>query len=139
MSLLRVADAVVRYGDVVALDHLSLDLQAGELIALLGPSGSGKTTLLHAVAGFVDLDLGAIWLDDVQVSRSGRSVPPERRRVGVVFQSYALWPHMRVLDTVAYPFRQRGIPAGEARARARALLVRVGLAELEARRPSELS
>jgi iron(III) transport system ATP-binding protein len=137
--LLRAEQVVVRYGATLALDHLSLELDRGELVAVLGPSGSGKTTLLNAVAGFIELADGEIWLRDRVVSRPGWTLPPERRRVGVVFQSYALWPHMSVLETVAYPFRQRGIRANDARDRARELLERVGLLELQQRQPGELS
>jgi len=139
VALLRVVGVAVEYGDVRALDDLSLDVEEGQLVALLGPSGSGKSTLLNAVAGFIELRAGEIWLRGTVVSRPGRSLAPERRHVGVVFQSYALWPHMTVLETVAYPFRQRGLRGPDARERGRDLLHRVGLLELASRYPGQLS
>jgi ABC-type Fe3+/spermidine/putrescine transport system ATPase subunit len=108
-------------------------------VAVLGPSGSGKTTLLHAAAGFVAPAEGAIRIGGVDVSGPGWATPPERRSVGLVFQSYALWPHLNALDTVAYPFQRRGLAAKAARAEARELLDRVGLGKLAERRPNQLS
>jgi iron(III) transport system ATP-binding protein len=139
VALLSLVDVTITYDETRALNGLSLEVQQGQLVALLGPSGSGKTTLLNAVAGFVEVDSGEIWLDGGLVSRPGLTVAPERRRVGVVFQSYALWPNMTVLDTVAYPLRRHGASVTEARSRARDLLGRVGLAELETRHPGQLS
>ena len=124
---------------VPVLTDVDLAVAPGEVVALLGPSGSGKTTLLHAVAGFVAPAGGEIRLGGRTVSTARRCTPPERRRVGMVFQSYALWPHLTVLDTVAYPLRRRGVGGAAARTRAHELLAGVGLADLAGRRPAELS
>lgn len=139
MTALKVDQLVVRYGAVNALDRVSLQIGNGEVLAVLGPSGSGKTTLLNAVAGFVPISGGEIRIDDTLVASERRSLPIEQRGVGVVFQSYGLWPHMDALDTVAYPLRRQGMNKADARARATELLGRVGLAGLEHRRPNLLS
>ncbi len=129
----------VGYGAEPVLDDLDLTVAHGESLALLGPSGSGKTTLLAAVAGFVGLDRGTIRIADEVIATSKRERPPEARDVGVVFQHYALWPHLTALETVAYPLRRRQVAADDARRQARDLLARLGLAEFAARRPAELS
>ncbi len=126
-------------GATPVLRGVEMGVAAGEAVALLGPSGSGKTTLLHAVAGFVAPAAGEIWLSGRRVSTARSSTPPERRRVGMVFQHYALWPHMPAVDTVAYPMRRRGMRRTAARARALDLLDRVGIAALADRRPHQLS
>lgn len=138
-AVLEARDVRVRYGETVALTGVSLTVAPGEIVALLGPSGSGKTTLLQAAAGFLDLDGGELLIDGLVVSRPGLSVPTERRRVGLVFQSYALWPHMSVLETVAYPLKRRGVPSDQARKQAREILDRMGMAAFELRRPGQLS
>jgi iron(III) transport system ATP-binding protein len=122
-----------------AVDHVDLTVHDGELVAILGPSGSGKTTLLRLIAGFEAPDAGTIALGDEIVAAPGRLVPPERRRVGVVFQSFALWPHMTVRRTVGYPLEVRGVPRAEYERRVAAVLATVGLTGLEDRRPAELS
>jgi iron(III) transport system ATP-binding protein len=122
-----------------AVTDLDLTVGDGELVAVLGPSGSGKTTLLRLVAGFEAPDAGTIALGADVVAAPGRSVPPERRRVGVVFQTYALWPHMTVKRNVGYPLEVRGIPRREYERRVAAVLATVGLTGLEGRRPGELS
>jgi iron(III) transport system ATP-binding protein len=137
---LEVTDLEVTYGATVALRGVSLTVCTGEVLALLGPSGSGKSTLLHAVAGFLQPRAGTVRLGGTEVAGgTGRPVPPERRDVAVVFQNYALWPHLSAVDTVAYPARRRG--AGRARARAEALeiLDRLHIAHLAHRKPAELS
>src|SRR5918911_181296 len=93
------------YGDVAAVDHLSLDVAPGELVALLGPSGCGKTTTLRLVAGFLKPESGEIWVGERCVSSAKSVVPPERRRMAMIFQSYALWPHLTVAQNVAYGLR----------------------------------
>jgi ABC-type Fe3+/spermidine/putrescine transport system ATPase subunit len=132
-------DVALGYGAVAVLAGVDLAVAAGEVVALLGPSGSGKTTLLHAAAGFVAPSAGEIWLAGRCACGRGRCEPPEKRRVGMVFQNYALWPHLTVADIVAYPLRRRGVAAGAARDRAMGLLDRVGVAGLAGRRPAELS
>lgn len=111
------------YGDYIALDDVSLDIRAGEFLTLLGPSGSGKTTLLMAIAGFTRPDSGLLRIGDKDVTR----LAPNRRDIGIVFQNYALFPHMSVLANVEYPLKLRGVPKAEARARALAALERVKL------------
>jgi ABC-type Fe3+/spermidine/putrescine transport system ATPase subunit len=121
------------------LANVDLSVTEGEVFALLGPSGSGKTTLIHAVAGFMTPAAGQIALAGAVVSTPQRCLPPERRNVGIVFQHYALWPHMTAVDTVAYPLRRAGIGRRAARDRARELLDRVGVGALAERKPAELS
>jgi len=96
-----------RYGDVAAVEGLDLDVKPGELVALLGPSGCGKTTTLRVVAGFLAPDSGEVWVGDRCLSSPATVIPPERRRMGMIFQSYALWPHMTVGDNVAFPLKIR--------------------------------
>ncbi|HEX6513031.1 MAG TPA: ABC transporter ATP-binding protein [Chloroflexota bacterium] len=122
-----------------ALRSVDLEVARGELVAVLGPSGSGKTTLLHAAAGFVAPSEGSISIAGAEVSGPGWATPPERRSIGLVFQSYALWPHMTALDTVAYPLRRRGIAEKAASEQAWALLERIGLGALAQRKPNQLS
>jgi spermidine/putrescine ABC transporter ATP-binding subunit len=125
-----------RYGSgPAAVDAVTLDVESGEFVTLLGASGSGKTTTLMIVAGFTAPDDGEVVLD----GRSILGLPPEKRSIGVVFQNYALFPHMNALRNVAFPLRMRSVPRREARARAEAALNRVGLASLGARLPSQLS
>jgi ABC-type Fe3+/spermidine/putrescine transport system ATPase subunit len=136
---LEVVDLEVTYDGTPALRGVSLTVDPGEVLALLGPSGSGKSTLLHAVAGFLVPSAGSVRLGGSQVTGGRRIVPPERRDVGVVFQNYALWPHLSALDTVAYPARRRGAGRTQARSEARAILERLRIDSLADRRPAELS
>src|SRR5690348_14458653 len=98
MIAVTLRELVVRFGDVMALDHVDLEVRAGELLLLLGPSGCGKSTLLRSIAGFVVPDQGRIQLGEQDVTR----VPPHRRHTGMVFQSFALWPHLSVSENVAF-------------------------------------
>ncbi|MEP6761314.1 MAG: ABC transporter ATP-binding protein [Sporichthyaceae bacterium] len=129
----------VSYGATRVLDGLTLAVGTGEAVAVLGPSGVGKSTLLHTVAGFVRPDAGEVRIDGRTVATARSSDPPERRGVGMVFQSYALWPHLTAVDTVAYPLRRAGRARAEARARATELLDLMGIAHLADRRPAQLS
>jgi ABC-type Fe3+/spermidine/putrescine transport system ATPase subunit len=124
-----------RFGDVVAVDGVSLQVEHGEFLSLLGPSGCGKTTTLRLIAGFEHPDAGAVRIDGQDVSR----LPAYKRPVNTVFQSYALFPHLSVLDNVAYGLKQRGVPRGERRPRAEEMLEVVHLPDLGRRKPRELS
>jgi len=133
-----------RYGDVAAVDGLDLDVKPGELVALLGPSGCGKTTTLRVVAGFLSPDSGEVWVGDRCLSSPATVIPPERRRMGMIFQSYALWPHMTVAQNVGYGLRfskdgRRGVPRTERDGKVTEMLRVVQLAGYEQRYPGELS
>jgi ABC-type Fe3+/spermidine/putrescine transport system ATPase subunit len=136
---LEIGGLAVAYDGTPALRGVTLSVAPGEVLALLGPSGSGKSTLLHAVAGFLVPTAGTVRLGGRTVVGDGRPVPPERRDLAVVFQNYALWPHLSALDTVAYPARRRGAGRAQARAEALELLDRLRIAHLAHRRPAELS
>jgi len=119
-----------------AVDHLTLELASGEFFCLLGPSGCGKSTLLRLVGGYLKPDSGRVWLDEADVTEQ----PPERRRTGMVFQNYALFPHLSSLDNVAFALRVRGVAKAERHAQAREMLDWVGLTLSEGRRrPGSLS
>jgi spermidine/putrescine ABC transporter ATP-binding subunit len=124
-----------RYGDLWAVRHIDLAVGAGEFYTLLGPSGCGKTTLLRTIAGFVAPDEGAIFLDGEAVNH----LPPWKRNLGMVFQNYALWPHMTVFENVAFGLKERKVPRREIAPRVLQALEQVGLKGTERRRPSQLS
>ncbi len=128
-----------RYGEVAAVEALDLHVKPGELLALLGPSGCGKTTTLRLVAGFLKPDAGEIWVGERCLSSPATVIPPERRRMAMIFQSYALWPHMTVAQNVAYGLRFNGAPRSDRERRVREMLKVVQLAGYEARYPGELS
>jgi len=123
-----------RFGSVRAVDEAQLCVERGELVALLGPSGCGKTTFLRLIAGFEQPDAGEVRLDEVRVAGEGTWVSPEKRRVGMVFQDYALFPHLTVAENVGF-----GVSRARRRAQVADALDRVGLADLGARYPHELS
>jgi len=123
------------YGDAVAVADMSLSIRHGEFVALLGPSGCGKTTTLQMIAGFIEPTAGDILVDD----KSMRGVPPHKRNIGVVFQSYALFPHLTVFDNVAFGLKMRNAGAGEIASRVARALDLVQLTSLEKRYPRALS
>jgi len=128
-----------RYGDVAAVRGLDLQVKPGELVALLGPSGCGKTTTLRLVAGFLEPEAGEIWVGDRCLSSPTMVVPPERRRMAMIFQSYALWPHMTVARNVAYGLRWGGIAKADRERRIKDILRVVQLEGYGSRYPGELS
>jgi iron(III) transport system ATP-binding protein len=133
-------DLTKRYGEVAAVEGLSLDVEPGEMVALLGPSGCGKTTTLRLVAGFLTPEAGEIWVGDRCLSSPAAVVPPERRQMAMIFQSYALWPHMTVARNVGYGLRLRkGIDRADRGRRVSEMLAAVRLAGFESRYPGELS
>ncbi len=139
MAGLSLAGVGKRFGEHAAVSGLTLDVAAGEFVALLGPSGCGKTTVLRMLAGFERPSEGHIRLGGRTLSDASRHVPPEERNMGMVFQSYALWPHMSVADNVGYPLKLRGVGGSDYRRRVGEALAMVELAALAERRPQELS
>jgi iron(III) transport system ATP-binding protein len=128
-----------RYGDVAAVLGLELRVEPGELVALLGPSGCGKTTTLRLVAGFLKPEAGEIWVGERCLSSPAAVVPPERRRMAMIFQSYALWPHMTVDQNVAYGLQFTGAPKADRDRRVKDILKAVQLEGYGSRYPGELS
>jgi iron(III) transport system ATP-binding protein len=141
MAILNVEDLHLAYGDNPILKGVSLQLERGEVVSLLGPSGSGKTTLLRAVAGLETPHKGAIRIGPQSVFDGARGVdvPAEGRNLGLVFQSYALWPHKTVADNVAFGLKLRKIPARDIAARVQKALDELSLGHLAARYPHQLS
>ena len=124
-----------RFGAHHAADGITLDVESGECLVLLGPSGCGKTTLLRLLAGLEPLDSGEIWIGDRRVDQ----LEPARRDVAMVFQNYALYPHLSVFDNIAFPLRTRHVDGAEIDRRVREAAARVGLGELLGRKPAQLS
>ncbi|HET9659845.1 MAG TPA: ABC transporter ATP-binding protein [Thermomicrobiales bacterium] len=124
-----------RFGPVVAVDGVSLDVGPGEFLTLLGPSGSGKTTTLMMLAGFEIPTAGEIWVDDTAIA----AIPPYKRNIGMVFQSYALFPHMTVGENIAFPLKMRGISKSEIAKQSKEALELVKLPGYEGRYPRQLS
>ncbi len=130
-----------RFGPLTAVEDLSLAIGKGEALTLLGPSGCGKTTTLRMIAGLETPNTGTISFDGVPVlsTADGINLPPERRKIGMVFQSYAIWPHMTVAQNVAFPLKVRRVSAAEIQTRVAATLAMMGLAGLEDRPATRLS
>ncbi|HBR7299198.1 TPA: ABC transporter ATP-binding protein [Klebsiella aerogenes] len=141
MIELSVDNLHLTYGDNPVLKGVSMELKRGEVVSLLGPSGSGKTTLLRAVAGLEKPTAGRITIgNNVVYDGSPRSeIPAEERNLGLVFQSYALWPHKTVFDNVAYPLKLRKVASGEIKQRVQSILEQLGLGHLGNRHPHQLS
>jgi len=135
MTVLRIEGLTKRFNEVWAVNNLNLEIAEGELIALLGPSGCGKTTTLRCIAGFEEPNEGNIFFDDINVVR----LPPEKRNIGMVFQNYALFPHMTVFQNIAFGLEMRKRPKSEIQSKSRDVLEIVQLAGLEERFPRQLS
>jgi iron(III) transport system ATP-binding protein len=137
----KVEGLVKGYGAVRAINGVDFDVEPGSTVTLLGPSGCGKTTTLRCIAGLETPNDGRISIGDDVVfdGATGRSVPPERRRLGMVFQSYAIWPHMTVGANVGFPLKIAGVPGATVREKTAAILELVGLAELQDRSAAALS
>ncbi|HXQ49931.1 MAG TPA: ABC transporter ATP-binding protein [Stellaceae bacterium] len=139
--VLRIRGLVKTYGAVRAVDDVSFDLRAGEVLTLLGPSGCGKSTTLRMIAGLEQPDGGEVWVRGRLVASAAKQimVPPEGRKVGLVFQSYAIWPHMTVADNIAYPLKVRRIDRDTIAAKVADIIRLVKLDGLAGRVPNELS
>lgn len=135
MSYLQLRDITKSFDKVEVVKHLSLDIEKGELMSFLGPSGCGKTTTLNMIAGFLDVDGGSILVDGVPVHH----LPPYKRNLGMVFQNYALFPHMTVFENVAFGLKLRKVPRPEIETRVKAVLEMSRLEKLKGRYPKELS
>src|SRR4051794_24729065 len=139
MTHLEIVDLTKRYGEVTSVDRLSLSVQQGEFICLLGPSGCGKTTTLRMIAGFLEPDSGEIRVHGKTVSAPGAVVPPERRNMGMIFQSYAVWPHMTVRENIGYGLKMKRVPAPERQARTDGMINAARLMDHAEKFPAALS
>ena len=139
MAFIDIAGITKRFGAFHALDGIDLAIDSREFVTFLGPSGCGKTTMLRTLAGFFRPDGGTIRVDGRLLSSPGAVVPPEERRMGMVFQNYAIWPHMTVFENVVFGLRISKTPRAEVKARAGRVLAAVGLEGLESRHPGQLS
>ena len=139
MTTISLAGLTKRFSGTAAVADVTLDFAQGSFTALLGPSGCGKTTLLRLIAGFEQPDAGSIGFDGATIATSASMVPPEKRHLGIVFQSYALWPHMNVAGNVAYPLKAQGVGRAETEARVRKALDMVSLQGFEDRSIDALS
>ncbi len=133
--ILKVRDVVKRFGDVTALDGVSIDVNKGEVVSFLGPSGCGKTTLLRTIGGFYQQDQGDIFLDGRLINH----LPPEKRETVMFFQNYALFPHMTVFENVTYGLKVNKLPKEEINQKAKDILELIQLEGMENRQPSQLS
>lgn len=136
---LRLSGVQKSYGAFKAVHGIDIDVPAGQMVSLIGPSGCGKTTTLRMIAGLEPLNAGRITVGGVTLSGDGVTIPPERRDMGMVFQSYALWPHMTVADNVGYGLRRKGMSRDEVTRRVQDVLNLVGMADLGRRYPGQLS
>lgn len=139
MSVVTISNVTKAFGDVVVLKQFADEFKDGEFVTLLGPSGCGKTTMLRLIAGFEKPTSGEIRIDDKLVSSDTYFLPPEKREIGMVFQSYAVWPHMNVFDNVAYPLKIQKVPKNEIKKRVTDILETVHLSQYAERIPSQLS
>ena len=139
MATVNIQNVTKAFGDNVVLREFSATFRDGEFITLLGPSGCGKTTMLRIIAGFEKPTRGEVYIDGILVSGGKTFVPPEKRGIGMVFQSYAVWPHMNVFDNVAYPLTIRHVSKAEIKASVERVLGIVHLSQYAERFPSQLS
>ncbi len=139
MASVELRGLTKRYGDTAVVDDVSLTVEHGQLVCLLGPSGCGKTTTLRLIAGFVEPSGGEVRVGDKLLSSSAGSVPPERRNMSMIFQSYALWPHMTVAENIIYGLKLRKLDRNIIRQKLDAILATTRLAPLADRYPGELS
>ena len=130
MAIVDLRGLTKKFTDTVAVDDLNLEIADGEFVSLLGPSGCGKTTTLRLLAGFLQPDAGEIRVDGKVISSAALLVPPERRNMSMIFQSYAVWPHMTVAQNVAYGLKFKKLSRQEVDAKVAKLLGVVHLAEL---------
>lgn len=139
MSFLVLSGLTKRYGPLTVVNNIALSIDKGTLVCLLGPSGCGKTTTLRLIAGFLEPDAGEIHVNGRRISAPGATEAPERRNMSMIFQSYALWPHMTIFDNIAYGLKLRGLKSTEIRQRVDTILEATKLAALAQRYPGELS
>jgi len=141
MSQLELREVTKRFGEVIAVNRLSLQVEKGECFTFLGPSGCGKTTTLRMIAGFEDLDEGELLVEDSLYSSSYRKfyVPPEKREFGMVFQAFAVWPHLTVKENVAFPLRIKRRPSNEIENRVKMALTSTNLMKFKDSYPGRLS
>ncbi len=141
MPDVRIEKLIKRFGKVIAVDGVDIHIPDGKLVTLLGPSGCGKTTTLRCLAGFENADEGKIWIGDQLIfdSREKINISPQKRGMGMVFQSYAVWPHMSVFENIAFPLRIRKASRGKIDEQVARALSMVGIQELKDRLPSEIS
>ena len=139
MSKLVLRGVEKRYGSTVAVSGFDLALNEGEFVSLLGPSGCGKTTTLRMIAGFIDPTTGTIEMNGQLLSSPSGALPPEKRQMSMIFQSYAVWPNMTVQQNVAFGLELRKLPREDVRRRVGEMLEVVHMGHLAARYPAELS
>src|SRR5215467_10675984 len=139
MATLELEKLTKRYAGVASVDAIDLAVDSGEFVCLLGPSGCGKTTTLRMIAGLAEPDAGEIRVDGRVMSSARTVIPPEQRNMSMIFQSYAVWPHMTVRENVGYGLKLKPLPSSAKDVRIAALLEATQLAALAERYPSELS
>lgn len=135
MTQVRVNGVTKRFGSVMAVNDISIDFEDRKLTVLVGPSGCGKTTLLRMIAGLEDVSAGSVYIGERKIN----DMPPWHRNTAMVFQNYALYPHMSVFDNMAYPLKARGLPKSQIREQVEKTATALGIAELLGRKPRELS
>ena len=141
MANVKFNDITFRYGSNTVLEHFSLEVESGKIVCLVGPSGCGKTTLVRALLGLIKPETGSITVGDRVLFDAARriNVPAEKRNIGIVFQDYAVWPHMTVLENVSYPLKKQRLPKDEIRTRAMRALEQVHMTEYANHLPNQLS